>query len=156
MKLGRFGELVPLRGFSRVAYSPLRGTSMWRTHDGLQVVSANDIAFLPGTNRGEVGPHWHLSVSRTPERSLAVDVPRVVEAFAMPAFDEDGRPGIERHLWCPRDEAHRAACQSIASDIVADVDQWTDEKEPCRGCSYSLLSKGAKPCPIHGSVDARA
>jgi hypothetical protein len=63
----------------------------------------------------------------------------VIDAFAMPAFDEDNHhPGVARHLWCPVDPAYRSACECKVSEVVV-VDgayEWTTEADHCRGCDY--------------------
>jgi hypothetical protein len=153
VKVGALGELVPVHGFSRDRRPrawPLAG-SAWRSHDGLTVVSSLAEAFLPGSGEPPlVGPQWLVSVSRSPERSKAEDVLRVVDAFAMPAFDEDNHhPGIARHLWCPLEEQYRSACECKVSEVtIVDGDYaWTTEADSCRGCDLERLT--GRPCPLH-------
>jgi len=145
-----------MRGFSRGRHIP--DASMWRSHDGLVVISSLNHAYLPGTQDTEIGPQWHVSVSRAPERSLVADVERVVECFGMPAFDEDNHhPGIARHLWCPVDERYRQGCEcKLTEQLIVDGDyQWTtDVTAECRGCQYQKLF--GPPCPIHQRAEVSA
>lgn len=163
MTVGRFGELVPTGGFSRMGRQlDKMQMSGWRSHDGIAVVSGCHTAPLPGTD-GTLGPQWKVSVSRldrldrrgtTGERATDDDLRRVIDAFAMPAWDEDNHhPGVARHLWCPHDETARLACECHLSETtIVDVDgyRWTnDESKPCRGCEYEQLV--GTPCPLHGT-----
>lgn len=153
MKLSPKGALMPLHGFSR--YRPpvalIADATTWRSHDGIVVLSALSIAPLPGTDDLH-GPSWHLSVSHFGQRPTPEQTLTAIEAFAMPAYDEDNHhPGIARHLWCPVDEEYRNACEcKLTEDLIVDGDyEWTnDTTQPCRGCAYADLA-GA-PCPIHG------
>lgn len=154
MRFGVGGELIPTRGFSRVRAIPLpRRRSAWRSHDGLLAVSGCEVAFLPGTDPAEPGPQWLVSVSRPgPARCNTTrgDLLRVVDAFAMPAFDEDNHhPGVARHLWCPIDAAYRSACECKVTEVVVTNGdyEWTTELDECRGCEYALLT--GMPCPLH-------
>lgn len=169
MKLDSRGALMPVGGFSRHPNHRLpAGQSAYRSHDGLLVVSSREDAYLPGSGFVEydpdagpvhrapplVGPQWLVSVSlagRGRDRPGDADVARVVEAFAMPAFDEDNHhPGLARHLWCPVEEQYRNACEcKLTEVIVTDVDgyRWTDQDGPCRGCEYERIFNF--PCPLH-------
>lgn len=171
MKLDTTGALMPLRGFSRwKPTNPLpAGQAAYRSHDGLLVVSSREDAYLPGSGFLEydvdagpvrrspplVGPQWLVSVSRHGrgrDRPDDEQVRRVVDAFGMPAFDEDNHhPGVARHLWCPIDEQYRNQCECKLSElIVVDPDgyRWTTEADgPCRGCEYRKLT--GFPCPRH-------
>lgn len=167
---GPHGELVPRFGFSRypAAGRPLPPTgTLWRSHDRLEVISALEVAPLPG-GAGATGPQWHLSVSRRPApgprdpeapRCLVatVDLERVVAAFRVPAFDEDNHhPGVARHLWCPVDPAYRSACECKLTEVVvveAGGYEWSnDETEGCRGCAYAAsFGPDRYPCTIHGA-----
>lgn len=154
MRIGRHGELVPVSGFSRWKGARISG-STWRSHDGLFVMSACENSVLPGTHPEEYGPQWHISVSRAPARSTTDDVRRVVEGFAMPAFDEDNHhPGIARHLWCPVDERYRTACEcKLTEQLIVEPDgyEWTnDTTAPCRGCEFERLT--GHPCTLHSIV----
>lgn len=158
-RLGRFGELVPISGFSRASngmQGRVVGVSVWVSHDGLLITSGCHSAPLPGTD-GTIGPQWLVAVSRRGRgrenrRASDDDVRRVVTAFAMPAFDEDNHhPGIARHLWCPHDAAAQRACEcKISETLIVEPDgyQWTnDDSQPCRGCEYEKLL--GMPCTIH-------
>lgn len=151
-RTGSHGELVPRSGFSRhPAKARIPGGSLWVSHDGLVVLSACENSVLPGTHPEEYGAQWHVSVSRSPARSTPADVRRVVDGFAMPAFDEDNHhPGIARHLWCPLDPAYRSACEcKVTEQLIVDGDyEWTTDSDgPCRGCEYQRLF--GDPCPLH-------
>lgn len=152
MRLGRWGELLPVRGFSRWKLRiEVPNCSAWKSHDDLFAISSLNHAPLPGTDPPELGPQWMISVSRSPDRSRTEDVQRVVDCFAMPAFDEDNHhPGIARHLWCPVDPAYQQACECHIREVnVVDGDYvWTTEPDDCRGCEYERLV--GTPCPIHG------
>lgn len=159
-QIGRFGELLPQRGFSRYAGSlSARRMSGWRTHDGIMAISGCHLAPLPGT-QDVIGPQWLVTVSLldrpygSPDghRATQEQVRRVVEAFCMPAFDEDNHhPGVARHLWCPIDETARLACECKTSEqtvLEPDGYRWTtDVLQPCRGCYYEGLF--GLSCPIH-------
>lgn len=103
MRLGGYGELVPERGFSRQRLDGVIVTgSAWRTHDELMVLSTLEMRGEPET------PHWHVSVSRWPDRrATPEEVARVVECFALPTHEEEHQVGIARHLWCAVDPEHR-------------------------------------------------
>lgn len=160
MRLASSGALVPVRGFSRVPWkAPAPSTAAaWRSHDGLLAVSSHELAQLPGSGDPPlVGPSWLVSVSRSVGglearcRVTDDDVARVVECFAMPAFDEDNHhPGLARHLWCPVDAAYQQACEcKLTERTIVDGDYaWTTDTDgPCRGCEYRELS--GLPCPLH-------
>jgi hypothetical protein len=160
----RFAERLPSFGFSRLPTEPyleelLRG-SRWTSHRGLVVISSRVDAELPGTDHLE-GPQWQLSVSSARSRAdrtmrpTDVDMLYVVDAFTLPAFDEDNHhPGIARHLWCPIDERYRSACECKVNErLVVEPDgyQWTtDDSKRCRGCDYAELSQQRFPCTLHG------
>lgn len=151
-RLGGFGELIPVRGFSRHPKRSIGARSAWCSHDGLVVVSGRELAHLPGTHPPVPGDQWLVSVSRSPDRASSDDAQRVVECFAMPAFDEDNHhPGIARHLWCPVDEQYRHACEcKLTEELIVDDDgyEWTnDTSAPCRGCELGRLT--GRPCPLH-------
>lgn len=160
MRLGMLGELIPVKGFSRAGRGKLPASSVsgWVTHDGILAVSGCHIAPLPGTD-GVPGKQWLVSVSRPapgvmtpPTHASDDDLRRVVECFAMPAFDEDNHhPGIARHLWCPQDETARLACEcKISETLIVEDDGYTwtnDEDAPCRGCIYAI--QFGSTCPIH-------
>lgn len=158
-RLGRHGELIPVRGMSRRRHrGEVPGSSTWTSHDGLVVVSAIHDSYLPGTDDTLVGPQWLVSVSRPagPDRCNVSDddLLRVVECFAMPAWDEDNHhPGVARHLWCPLDEQYRHACECKVSEVLVDTGgyEWTTDRDgPCRGCEYDQLTGMA--CPVHSEV----
>lgn len=155
-RTGRHGELVPVAGFSRRRHAhELEGSSSWVTHDGLVAISAIHVSYLPGTQDTKVGPQWLVSVSRPggPRRCNVTDedLARVVECFAMPAWDEDNHhPGVARHLWCPVDEQYRSACECKVTEVLVDTDgyEWTTDRDgPCRGCEYEALT--GMPCTVH-------
>lgn len=134
--------------------------SGWRSHDGLVVVSALEHAFLPGSgDPPQVGPQWLVSVSRTAGgangrcRATDGDVERVVDSFAMPAWDEDNHhPGIARHLWCPVEVRYQQACEcKVTERVIVESSgyQWTTDVDGgCRGCEYRRLF--GLPCTLHG------
>ncbi len=135
------------------------GGSLWRSTDGLRVISSIGVMELPGGD-GKVGPTWLVSVSRPPGRCSLEDMMRVVAGFAMPAFDEDNHhPGVARMLFCPIDERYRNACECKTTELqLTDEDgyQWTtDVNGECRGCTYERMIAGfgrQQPCPIHKAV----
>jgi hypothetical protein len=151
---------MPHGGFSRwkgrIPALPEEQTA-YRSHDGLLVVSSLVNAELPGSGEPPlVGPTWHVSVSlsgRGRERPNDEQIRRVVEAFAMPAFDEDNHhPGLARHLFCPLEEQYREACECKAREVVItepDGYRWTTEEGDCRGCWYQ--QRFGLPCTIHGA-----
>lgn len=155
MKLGRHGELVPGRGFSRDHTHAIRQGSAWTSHDGLLVLSTLEQAHLPGSGDPPlVGPQWLVSVSRRgAERCTPDEARHVVDCFAMPAYDEDNHhPGVARHLWCPVDPAYRHACEcKIDEVLVTDGDYaWSNDPADCRGCEGARL--WGRPCPIHAAA----
>jgi hypothetical protein len=154
-KLDGLGRLAPVSGFSRLrSLRVAPSLSVWCSHDGIRVLSGLHDTVLPGTDH-EIGPQWLVSVSRSGRREVRPsddDVRRVVEGFAMPAFDEDNHhPGVARHLFCPVAERHRSACEcKLTERLVTEVDgyQWTtDDGSRCRGCEYEGLT--GMPCTIH-------
>lgn len=163
MKLDSHGALMPAGGFSRYTNPRLlKGQACYRSHDGLLVVSSRENAYLPGSGEPPlVGPQWLVSVSRHGrgrDRPDDAQVRRVVDAFALPAFDEDNHhPGVARHLWCPVDERYRSACECKVTEIVVtdpDGYRWTTDSDgPCRGCEYEHI--GHLPCPIHNANGRR-
>ena len=152
--LGSNGQLVPVRGFSRWPNQGLDSRhTAWRSHDDLRVISSLDIATLPGSG-GETGPTWIVSVSRRgrENRPTDDDVARVVDAFCLPAYDEDNHgPGISRTLFCPVDPRYRTACECKTDEtlhVEPDGYAWTTPTDgPCTGCYYETLFH--MPCPIH-------
>jgi hypothetical protein len=164
--LGRWGDLLPARGFSRSRMGPneevaLRG-ARWVAADGIQVISSYVDAQLPGQPDGMTGPQWHLSVTVRDGRSLRrptdIEMRRAIDAFGMPAWEEDNHhPGAARHLWCPRDERYRTACECKLTETViveADGYEWTNPTDgPCRGCEHERLFLW-RLCPIHGQRSA--
>lgn len=162
----RTGALMPERGFYRVT-SPRLSPDLtgWESHDHLLVISSCSDMQLPGRPEGVIGPTWLVSVSRldvatmTRCRPTDDDMHRVVDAFDMPAFEEDNHlPGISRGLFCPHDPDARVECECKITETVhveADGYTWTNPTDgPCRGCVLARmrLELGASPmpCPIHG------
>lgn len=153
------GALMPVRGFCKVR-SESYGT-VYRSADGLLAISSIDNMYLPGTNDTGTGPTWLVSVSKHGQRCSDADLQGVVEAFEMPAFDEDNHyPGISRHLFCPVDEAYRSACEcKVTETLIVEPDgyQWTtDPAKGCRGCDLEAFALAVgrvdMPCPIHTRV----
>lgn len=166
MRLGAWGELVPVKGFSRVRAALPEGQAAWVMHGGLLAVSSLIDAELPGSGEPPlVGPTWHISVSHrrdhaasTPEQPRCtvsdLDVLSVVDCFDLPAYDEDNHhPGVARHLFCPLDEQYRTACECKIAEVTRVEPggyRWTtDPAKECRGCLYARMY--GKPCTIHGS-----
>lgn len=163
-RFGRSGELIPARGFSR-APLPAPSGSWWTSHDWLRVCSTLEHSILPGTD-DEVGPQWHLSVSKAvphlykgmpsrANRPSDADMARVIDAFRVPGGEEDNHhPGVARHLWCPVVEQYRTTCEcklSEATVVEADGYRWTTEAgEECRGCQYGRMFP-SMPCTVHGA-----
>lgn len=153
-RVGSDGALVPAFGFSRRKDPRLpAGVFVWESADGLRVISSRVEAELPGSG-GLAGPTWHVSVARLSqsERASDADLLRVVEAFGLPAWDEDNHhPGVARHLFCPIEERWRNECECKTDELVVvepDGYRWTTPVEGgCRGCSFALMS--GRPCPIH-------
>lgn len=123
----------------------------------LRVISALSMAELPDGS-GEVGPQWHISITRKGKRPKPTDVRRALRAFGMVGTEEDNHhPGNARHFWLPVDPARRVECECKATEVnVTDADgyRWTNEPAPelCRGCELEGLI--GKPCPLH--TEARA
>jgi hypothetical protein len=161
VKLAHDGSLAPVRGFSRRndhTRVPLPGIA-YVSHDGLLVRSSLAHAHLPGSgDPPKIGPQWQVTVSRfaggDPTKRCKVtddDLHRVIDCFAMPAFDEDNHhPGIARHLWCPVDEQYRNACECKLTEVTVVEDDgytWTTENDDCRGCEYER--RFGLACTIH-------
>lgn len=157
-RLGHFGELMPIRGFSRVKRLLPEQQVAWITHDRLLVVSSIVNTELPGSGEPPlIGPTWHLSASRPGTQAEArctvtdEDLLRVADCFALPAFDEDNHhPGIARHLFCPLEEEYRSACEcKVAEQLIVEPGgyRWTTETGECRGCEYERMY--GLPCTIH-------
>lgn len=159
MRLNARGALIPERGFSR-RRAPrselLSGGSVWVSADGLTVITSIQDNPLPGSG-GQVGPTWLVSVTRQDSRPSDQDMTRVVEAFDMPAWDEDNHfPGVSRGLFCPVDPAWRNECECKLTETVhvePDGYAWTnDSTGPCRGCQLEAMHLALRkwsPCPIH-------
>lgn len=162
----RTGALMPERGFCRVTNPYLSpDLTAWESHDHLLVISSCSDMQLPGRPDGETGPTWLVSVSRldlaTMMRGRATDddMRRVIDAFDMPAFEEDNHfPGISRGLFCPHDPTARVECEcKVTETVVVESDgfTWTNPTDgPCRGCELVAMRRSidAAPgvCPIHG------
>lgn len=159
----RTGALMPERGFSRRNFPSgaivQPGQTLYVSHDGLHVISSLENADLPGSgDPPQQGPSWLITVSKPgPERCNVTDddLRRVIDAFAMPAYDEDNHhPGIARHLWCPLDERYQQACECKLTEVTiteANGYQWTTDTDgECRGCEYQRMF--GKPCTIHGGA----
>jgi hypothetical protein len=159
----RLRPLAPRHGFSR--WRTPRGVDetihCWRSHDGLTVTSQLADMFLPGTQDTEIGPVWLIAVSHRGARPTDEHMARVVEAFAMPAFDEDNHyPGITRSLFCPIEESYRNACEcKLTETVIVDDDgyTWTNPTDGgCRGCDLAAMQQVIRqpvtPCPIHQAV----
>ncbi len=129
-RTGRFGELIPAFGFSRRPAGRLTDCSAWQSHDGLVVLSALELAQLPGSTH-DTGLHWHLSASRSTNRSnrpTDFDLGRVCAAFGVPdGYEEDNHhPGFARHIWCPVDPAFRGICEcKVTETTVVEADGYT-------------------------------
>lgn len=119
--VGRHGQLVPISSFSRRA-TPMPDLSAWRSADGINVLSQLVDAVLPGTD-AEIGPTWVISVSvgNPPDLHRPTDehMQRVVDAFVMPAYDEDNHfPGVTRTLFCPVDDDTQLQRRVQALELV--------------------------------------
>lgn len=157
------GALMPEHGFSRLVHrraESISNATLYRSHDGVVAISQLDQMQLPGAPEGVAGPTWLVSVSDHGARPSMGTMMRVIEAFAMPAWDEDNHyPGISRGLFCPVEERWRNSCEcKITEVLITDGDyQWTtDPTKGCRGCDYrkmvlALVGKDS-PCPIHDSL----
>lgn len=78
---------------------------MW-TRSGVRVLSNIELAQLP--DGAGVGPQWHVSISRYPNRADKRDVERALRDFGMVGAEEDNHePGTARHFWLPVDAEHR-------------------------------------------------
>lgn len=152
------GALMPIYGFSKIT-TMMGSIEAWRSHDGIQVLSQRADMQLPGASHGVVGPTWLVSVTWNRQRPTDAHMARVVDAFAMPAFEEDNHyPGVSRSLFCPLDEAYRLECECKLTEVVVvepDGYTWTNPTDaPCRGCDLTKLQAlnhlPVTPCPIHG------
>jgi hypothetical protein len=165
MRTGRWGELLPERGFSRRQMpadieAATRG-SAWVTSFGVQVISSCVDAELPGTD-GQTGPSWHLSVTvnhwRTGlRRPVTNEMWEAIDSFGLPAWEEDNHhPGAARHLWCPINPAYRGVCECKLTEVTVtepDGYQWTTPTDgPCRGCEHARMFPGRR-CTIHEKTE---
>lgn len=135
MKLGASGALLPVKGFQRIRHTQAEsvlppGGSMWMTTDGLLVSTSCSPMPLPQSG-GKVGPTWLVEVSKNRGRPSDDDMRRVVECFAMPAFEEDNHfPGVTRALFCPVDEVYRGVCEcKLTEKVIVEDDgfTWSDD-----------------------------
>lgn len=116
------------------------------------VISALVNAELPDGS-GELGPQWHISITRKRRRPKDTDVRRALRAFGMVGAEEDNHhPGYARHFWLPVDPARRVDCECKAEEttiVEADGYRYTNPHDPaeCRGCDFQRLT--GKPCPLH-------
>ena len=118
------------------------------------VITAVELAELPDGS-GEIGPQWHVSISRGGRRPKPAEVARALRAFGMRGAEEDNHhPGNARHFWLPVDPARRVECEcktEEATVVEPDGYTWTnphDEAE-CRGCEFEAIL--GRPCPVHGA-----
>lgn len=152
-------RLTPSHGFSRARHLERRSAraltaTVWVSADGLRVLSDLVRCQLPGQAEGEIGWQWLVSASRNgrDERPTDDDLRRVIDAFGMPAHDEDNHhPGVARHLWCPLDPEYRSACEcKLTETLVVEPDgyEWSnDESDGCRGCELERTT--GLPCTVH-------
>ena len=135
MKLSASGALLPTRGFQRrrdpLAESVLpAGASIWQTVDGVIVTTSVAPMPLPQSG-GKVGPTWLIQVSHHGQRPDDATMRRVVECFAMPAFEEDNHfPGVSRSLFCPIGPGYRGICDCKLTEVVHVEDDgftWSDD-----------------------------
>lgn len=124
--------------------------SRW-TDGRLSVISTLILAELPDGS-GEVGPQWHVSVSRFGKRPKPAELARAQRAFGIVGWEEDNHhPGNARHFFRPVDPARRVACECKTTETIhvePDGYTWSNAKdEPCRGCEF--WAQQGKPCPIH-------
>lgn len=152
--LGWHGEMTPPLAV-RAHGAKLPHAELW-TRGRLRVMSSLDIAELP--DKSGIGPQWHVSVSRYPDRASKAEVQRALRDFDMIGAEQDNHePGCAKHFWLPVDAAHRVECeckQDEAQVVEQDGHVWSNALEPgeCRGC---VLERAAgRPCPLHtdGSV----
>lgn len=135
MKLSASGALLPTRGFQRhrdpLAESVLpAGTSIWQSTDG--VITTTSVAPMPlPQSGGKIGPTWLVQVSHRGQRPSDATMQRVIECFAMPAFEEDNHfPGVTRSLFCPIDADYRGICDCKLTEVVHvehDGFTWSDD-----------------------------
>lgn len=125
------------------------------TRGSVRVMSSLDMAELP--DGAGVGPQWHISVSRYPDRALKADVQRALRDFGMLSAEEDNHePGCAKHFWLPVDAAHRVDCECKQNEQVVvepDGHRWSNPLDPaeCRGCL--MQRELGRACPLHaGSV----
>lgn len=143
---------VPVPRVARLANTI--AVSMW-SRRAVRVISELCTVELPG-GAGDVGPTWHVSVTRLARRPMPRDVARALWDFDMAGAEEDNHhPGNARHFFLPVDPAFRGLCECKSTeDVIVDADgyAWTNPKEHapegCRGCALERLL-GGKPCPIH-------
>jgi hypothetical protein len=166
MKLAADGSLMPQSGFSRLRANVPGGGRLYRSSDGLVVVSSIANMELPGGD-GAAGPTWLITVSYGGRpggftgRPKLDEMMRVVTCFAMPAWDEDNHfPGVARGLFCPVEERWRNECECKVNEMVvvdpADGYAWTtDPAKECRGCQYRrMVARLGRDvaCPLHPPV----
>lgn len=150
---------LPLGATERLRAQALRIT-MWS--DGKHsVISAVELAQLPGAPEGEAGPQWHVSIAMggraLQKRPKDRDVRRILRDFGMAGTEEDNHhPGGARHFWRPIDPRYRVSCECKATEatvVEPDGYTWTNPKpetgEECRGCEFG--ARFGKACPIHGA-----
>jgi hypothetical protein len=149
-------ERRPCREWTEVA-SPVRdpnnlACSAW-VSGHVAVISSLTMAEMPD-GRGDVGPQWHISITRKRRRPHDTDVRRALRAFRMVGAEEDNHhPGNARHFWLPVDPSRRVDCEcktDEATIVEADGYRYTNPHDPaeCRGCELQALI--GKACPLHG------
>jgi len=109
--------------------------SGWR-YGRIFVLSSLNIMEMPD-GRGDVGPQWHISVTRLAARPGPAQVLKALRLVV--------------------DPARRVACQCKADEqLVREPDgfTWSNPREPsaCRGCE--LQRANGRPCPLHASAHA--
>lgn len=113
------------------------------------VISALTNAELPDGS-GELGPQWHISITRKRKRPKETDVRRALRAFRLVGAEEDNHhPGNARHFWLPVVDCE---CKAEEATIVEpDGYTYTNPHDPaeCRGCDLERLI--GRPCPLHST-----
>lgn len=134
----------------RAQAASLPDAELW-TRGRVRVFSSVDLAELP--DRSGIGPQWHISVSRYPDRASHAEVQRALRDFGMLEAEQDNHePGSAKHFWLPVDQAHRVDCECKEDEVQVvepDGHVWSNPHDPseCRGCVMQRAR--GRACPLH-------
>jgi len=104
---------------------------------------------------GDMGPSWHVSISKRGARVRDSKVIRkMLRDFGMLGAEEDNHePGEARNFWLVVDPMRRVDCECKTDETLhreANGQVWSSHVDPekCGGCLLAQLMPG-RTCPVH-------